>query len=336
MVVVLGTAVAAGVALGYMLQRSRLCFHAALAQAFTGRPALFRAWSLGVLLAAVGFAVLLLLPGTDGLNRGLAFRPVGNLLGGAMIGVGMVVAHTCITGLFFKLGAGMVGALVGLSGWGVGELLAREVEVPGPTLLDGGSGATLPGLLGVPPLVVAATLLGAFLLLSRHWSADEPEEPWTWSWRPAGIGLGLAVTIAWAMAAAADVSFGASSVGVVSSIVDGETDTWHLVLLVALVLGSLVAARTAGGWWLRGETGRRVAGLFAGGLLLGAGAWVAGGCNLGHGLSGMAQLNVSSIVVVAAMAVAVLLTRRVLAGAAGRPEGVAPVGSGDDAGHARR
>jgi len=42
-----------------------------------------------------------------------------------------------------------------------------------------------------------------------------------------------------------------------------------------------------------------------GGFLLGAGGWIAGGCNLGHGLSGAAQLNVSSWVVVASMAAGV-------------------------------
>ncbi|MDQ3054702.1 MAG: YeeE/YedE family protein, partial [Actinomycetota bacterium] len=45
--------------------------------------------------------------------------------------------------------------------------------------------------------------------------------------------------------------------------------------------------------------------LLVGGFLLGAGGWIAGGCNLGHGLSGMAQLNVSSIVVVICMALGV-------------------------------
>ena len=310
MVLVLGTAVVAGTALGYVLQRTRLCSHAALDRAFDRRPALLRAWALGVLVAAVGYASLVLLPGAEGLNRGLAFRPVGNVAGGLLIGVGMVVAQSCVTGLFFKLGAGMAGALVGLLGWGAGELVAREVEVPGPTLLDGGSGATLPGLIGLPPLLVASALLVGFLTVARRWPPGRTDEPWSWDWRRAGLALGAAVTSAWALAAVAGESFGASSVGVVSSVADGDPDTWHLGLLVALVLGSLVAARTAGGWWLRGETGRRFAGLFAGGFLLGAGAWVAGGCNLGHGLSGMAQLNVSSIVVIASMAGGVWLTRR--------------------------
>jgi len=42
---------------------------------------------------------------------------------------------------------------------------------------------------------------------------------------------------------------------------------------------------------------------------LGAGGWIAGGCNLGHGLSGIAQLNVSSFVVVTAMVAGVGVAR---------------------------
>ena len=54
-------------------------------------------------------------------------------------------------------------------------------------------------------------------------------------------------------------------------------------------------------------------------VLLGAGGWVAGGCNLGHGLSGMAQLNVSSCVVVAAVVAGIAIAARVKAACRDRP-----------------
>ena len=73
-----------------------------------------------------------------------------------------------------------------------------------------------------------------------------------------------------------------------------------------------MAARTAGGWRLRGETMTRLLGLAVGGVLLGAGGWIAGGCNLGHGLSGVSQLSISSLVVVASMAAGVAAARTVI------------------------
>jgi len=44
------------------------------------------------------------------LNTGLAFRPVAHVVGGLLIGWGMAIAQSCVSGLLFKFGAGMLGA----------------------------------------------------------------------------------------------------------------------------------------------------------------------------------------------------------------------------------
>ena len=267
-------------------------------------------------LASVGLALLFLLPGTDGLNQGLAFRPIANVVGGLVIGVGMVVARSCVSGLFHKLGSGMLGALVGLvalvglAGWAAGELLARQLTVPGPTVLPGGEAATLPGVLGLPrPLVAALLLTTVSVALWRRPGRESPRYDWQWGWRRIGVGLGVVITTGWAMAGLGGSSFGPSSVGAVASVAGGSPNYWLITFLVGIVAGGTLSARTAGGFWLRGEEPVRYLQLVAGGLLLGAGGWIAGGCNLGHGLSGVAQLNVSSFVVVAAMVGGVWLAR---------------------------
>jgi len=48
--------------------------------------------------------------------------------------------------------------------------------------------------------------------------------------------------------------------------------------------------------WVRGESVARYAQLGAGGLLMGAGAAVSGGCNLGHSMVGVPLLSLGSIV----------------------------------------
>lgn len=312
------TGLLAGGGLGYVLQRGRLCFHSAVAQALERRALLAQSWLVGVTVGAVGLAVLFLLPGTGGLNEGLAFRPLANVAGGLLIGVGMVVAQSCVSGLFYKLGSGMLGALVGLAGWSMGELVAAEVvDRPGglgPTILSGGEGATLAGLLGLPRLLVAVVLLVLVLVLVRRAPArGRTPAPRQWTGTRLGVGLGVALVASWALAAAGGHGFGASTVGATRSVAVGRPDWWLVAFLAGMVLGAAVAARTAGGWWVRGESPVRYAQLAAGGLLLGAGGWVAGGCNLGHGLSGVAQLNLSSAVVVAAIVAGVALARAVLA-----------------------
>ncbi|KQP66840.1 hypothetical protein ASF47_03755 [Nocardioides sp. Leaf285] len=293
----------AGVVMGYALQRGQLCFHSAIRGSLDGRLLLVRGWALGVALASVGLALLLLLPGASGLNQGLAFRPVANVTGGLIIGIGMVVAKSCVSGLFYKLGSGMLGALAGLTGWAAGELIARQLTLPGPTVLAGGEAATIPGLLGVPRLGVAVLLLlGVAIALRLRPGRESPAHDWQWGWRRIGVGLGVAITGGWALAGLGGASFGPSSVGAVASIAGGSpTNYWLITFLLGIVAGGTLAARIAGGFWVRGEEPVRYVQLAGGGLLLGSGGWIAGGCNLGHGLSGVAQLNVSSLVVVAAM-----------------------------------
>lgn len=258
----------------------------------------FKAWLLGAGVAAVGLALLDLF-GPWTMSDALPLRPVGNIVGGLVFGLGMAVAASCVSGLFYKLGAGMVGAVVGLAGWAGGELAAGRVRLGGDRLLPGRE--TLPTLLGVPRIAVAAVVLAVVVLALALTRRDRPAHRWQWSWPIAGIALGVAATWTWVTAGATGAGFGASTTGAVAGIASGSPNWWQVTFLVALVPGGTIAARTSGGWWLRGETRVRYLQLAAGGFLLGAGSRLAGGCNLGHALSGVAQLNLSSLLVVAAM-----------------------------------
>jgi hypothetical protein len=306
LIAALATGAAAGLAMGYVLQRGQLCFYSAISDTRAGGTTLLRGWVLGVALGSVGLATLYLLPGTGDLNTGLAFRPVANVAGGLIIGVGMAVAMSCVSSLFFKLGSGMLGAAAGLAGWVIGELVAKSFTIPGPLVLSGGEDATLPGLLGVPRLLVALVVAGCAVgWIWTHPEEGDNTENGRWSARRLGIALAAAITAGWALAALGGSSFGPSSVGASASVAAGSPNYW-------LIAGGYLAASLAGNIWIRGEQPVRYAQLGLGGILLGAGGWIAGGCNLGHGLSGAAQLNVSSFVVVLAMVAGLAATRAVL------------------------
>jgi uncharacterized protein len=298
----------AGLAVGYVLQRGQLCFHAAFRGLVERRAALFKAWLLAAVIAAVGLAVLDAV-GPWTMSTSLALRPVPNLVGGLTFGIGMAIAASCVSGLFYKLGAGMAGALVGLVGWASGELAADLVRLPGARLLEGRE--TLPTLLGLPRMAVAVVVAAVVVLALSRTRQEASAHPWQWTWPVAGLALGLATTLTWLAAGASGARFGASTSGAVASVADGSPAWWRIAFLLALVPGATVAARTAGGWWLRGEAGVRYAQLAAGGALMGAGARWAGGCNLGHALSGVAQLNLSSLLVVGSMIGGIAIARAV-------------------------
>ncbi len=82
---------------------------------------------------------------------------------------------------------------------------------------------------------------------------------------------------------------------------------WRLPLLGGLVIGGFLSAIFGGGWeptWDLGRfdaeigwgAGGKVVWMFAGGLLIGFGTRLAGGCTSGHGIFGMSNLELPSIV----------------------------------------
>ncbi len=81
--------------------------------------------------------------------------------------------------------------------------------------------------------------------------------------------------------------------------------TWRLPFLAGLLLGGLLSALLSGGWhptWAMGLWDRslgagpwvKVLWMFAGGLLVGIGTRIAGGCTSGHGIFGVAHLEKAS------------------------------------------
>jgi uncharacterized membrane protein YedE/YeeE len=81
---------------------------------------------------------------------------------------------------------------------------------------------------------------------------------------------------------------------------------WRLPLLAGLVLGGFLSAVLGGGWeptWALGVFDRavglgpagKVAWMFVGGLLIGFGTRLAGGCTSGHGIFGLANFELPSL-----------------------------------------
>jgi hypothetical protein len=134
-----------------------------------------------------------------------------------------------------------------------------------------------------------------------------------WPWWIAGPALGLVVTLtAWVGGKGLGVSAGFGSVCALGSRLSFFQATqfherWRLWFIVGLPLGGLAASVLAGGFapsFAYGGLDALTAGslpakaglLFAGGILVGAGARWAGGCPSGHSIVGIAQGSVASLV----------------------------------------
>jgi uncharacterized protein len=82
---------------------------------------------------------------------------------------------------------------------------------------------------------------------------------------------------------------------------------WRLPFVLGLVLGGFLSAALSGGWAPTWDLGifdqvlgfgpaGKLAWMFAGGLLIGFGTRLAGGCTSGHGIFGLANLELPSLI----------------------------------------
>jgi uncharacterized protein len=302
----------AGVIAGAVMTRWGLCFNRALRRAaFERRPALLRAFAIAVAVQLL-LLPLLIVAGVGAVDRsaaagGPALLPVAQIVGGLAFGVGMALAGGCVTGMLWKAGSGAVALAVAIAGFAAGELLIRG---PGDALIERLDDAgrpdenALPGLLGAsyePTALAVGAIALAALIATRHGGG-----------LVGGVALGVVAAGTWILADAADYDYGLGFVGAAegtrAALEAGSALPFQLWLAVGVVAGGAALGERR----LRVPDLARASRAAAGGLLMGAGGSLAHGCNIGHGLTGLALLSFGSLLAVACMAVGVLLTWHVV------------------------
>ncbi len=309
-----GSALLAGLAFGYCAQRGGFCLTRALSNwALMGDTAILRAYVLALLIAIVGVHLLEL-----GLVESIPVRPfrwLANLTGGFVFGVGMILGGGCAGSTWYRLGEGSLAAWVVLLGFAMGASAASVgVLQPVRTRLQtfelalGDQPVTLPGALGFPPWAVIGVLvavLGVWLVRNR----PEEGEHGKWRWPVTGVAIGLVIVLGWYLSAWAGsptgITFAANTGHLLTYPLVGYPNrvTWGMVLLLGAVAGAALAAWRAGEFAWKAVPGFTIVKLFLGGLVMGAGALVADGCNITQGLTNSATLALGSLTAFAAMLV---------------------------------
>lgn len=304
-------ALAVGAAFGYGAQRGAFCMNSGFRGALEGEWTKVKALGLAVAVQ------LLLLPAifATGLARAaeLPLPLLGAVLGGLLFGASMRWAGGCAAGVWYKLGAGDVGALLAILGMALGA-----------TAADAGPLAPLRAALQqaipnagswTPPSLFS---VAAGLLLLAALSRLAPGRAGAWEWRTTGLWVGVTAALAWPVSAGADRDFGLAVVpgatGLVSGIAGRPFPAWDLLLVLGVLAGGWLAARRNGAVALSAPKPAALVKRLAGGIGLGVGASIASGCTVGQGLTGLALLAPSSFVVMGAIfagsALATLAARR--------------------------
>jgi hypothetical protein len=220
--------------------------------------------------------------------------------GGLLFGFSMRWAGGCAAGVWYKLGAGDVGALLAILGMAAG---AAATDAGPLAPVRAALQNAIPNAASWTPSLLVSMSSG--LLLLAGLSRLAPGRAGAWDWRATGIWVGVAAAAAWPASAMAGRHFGLAVVpgtaGLVSALAGNGAPAWDLCLVLAVLAGGWLAARRNGVVALRAPGPGGLVKRFAGGIGLGVGASVATGCTVGQGLTGLALLAPSSLAVMAAI-----------------------------------
>ncbi len=324
-----------GFVFGFFAQRSRFCLRSATIEFSRG----LRGGKLTVWLFAFASALLV----TQGLvalgwadvssARQLASRGSlsGAAIGGALFGIGMILARGCSSRLLVlaaqgnlrSLLSGLVFAVAAQAAWTGVLAPAREV-LSALWTVEGGAARDLVVLTGMGR---GGALLfgGVWLLAAFRWGWHQRVPTWGWL---GAILVGLSIAAAWwytahvaqlgleaDLAPIQALSFTGPSAEVLTRVLfaHDKPPSFDLGLVPGVFLGSFCAAALFRELKLEGFSGgasmRRY--LF-GALLMGFGGMLAGGCAVGAGLSGAAVFTITSWVALAAMWAAAAATDHLL------------------------
>ena len=106
-----------GIAFGFVLQRSRFCFTAAMRDPIlTGNTSMFRAVIIAIAVSTVGFASIQFAAHLSGCPVPGMIRPAGihTLLGGIVFGIGAVLSGGCASGTLMRVGEGHLVNMIAL------------------------------------------------------------------------------------------------------------------------------------------------------------------------------------------------------------------------------
>jgi len=293
-----------GIPFGYALQRGRYCMQTAFRDILLARDfTLFRAYILAVLVQMILVHVFAQM-GWVTITRAPSFW-LAAMLGGFIFGIGMVLAGGCASGTWYRVGEGMVGSMVALVGFVIGATLTDTHLKPVVASLRSftlGDPRSLAELLRINPWV----LIALFTLVGGLWLVRSPQSPYQrgWSWYQTGLIIGVIAALAWIASGATGRNYGLSVVQPAASIghfiASGRTDAlnWGTFMLLGIPLGAFISARAAGEFKKRVPKPQRLVQQFGGGLIMGLGGVLAGGCNIGNGLTGASVFAISSILAV--------------------------------------
>jgi uncharacterized membrane protein YedE/YeeE len=322
-----------GVVFGFILQRGQFCMNSAFRDAiFMKDFNMFRAYLIALVIMVIGANIL------EGLGmvvlKRQTFYPLANIIGGYIFGIGMVLAEGCGGGIIYRTGEGLLSAWFAVFGFFIG-IAATTNGILNPLLmllrneslslsLSGIPNAALWELIGDGPAIKWSVISVLSIMLSFFVLHDKPfilKKREGFPWPVTGVLVGIMGVVAfwasefWGGGFARGFSFTTPLGELFFTVLTGNAKsrffpmfnlgpfqtTWAAFYIIGVPLGSYVSAKALKKFAWRVPSARQLVTVMVGSIIMGFGAVLAGGCNIGQALTGFATLSVGSIVATVAI-----------------------------------
>ncbi len=305
-----------GLAFGWILQRGRVCFNSAFRDLYLMKDNfLFKAITLAMAIELIVFPLMAQF-GWIRMNP-KPLNLLGQIIGGLIFGMGMVLAGGCASGTTYRVGEGnttsWVAALTyaltatavkhgGLNGLlkVISPFTVKITPTTSANLYDKKVGPTLATVLHVNHWVIALIFSG--LLLWYVFGTKTTKRPdakmgwksiglWLvpiaafgfWSSYITGRHYGLGITGGW--------------VSITQAYTQGHLINWEGAEVLGIIIAAFISAVVSKEFKFRvPKRGIVYLQTAIGGSFLGLGAALAFGCNIGNYFTGIPQLGVGSII----------------------------------------
>lgn len=321
-----------GAAFGYVLQRGRFCVNSAFREVLFQDYTMLRAYLLAVVVTMIGANLIESMGWLGHVEQGTfvagtlyrqAFVPWANIVGGYIFGMGIVLAGGCGSGILYRVGEGNLAYIFAVFGFFFGiaitkfgflkpvydALVNAQVVWVGP---DQDIVPTLDNIIGVNKWIVIAVVAVPILYFVLQGKPFQKAKK-GFSWSMAGFLAGLvAVAAFWASEYYTGRARGLSFTGPVrefflavffgnSKVPEAESKTllgitisWSALYVLAVPIGAFISGKFLKEVKMKVPPADELIKVLLGGFVMGVGAQIGGGCNIGHSLTGVSTLAVSS------------------------------------------
>ncbi|WP_147630145.1 YeeE/YedE family protein [Staphylococcus xylosus] len=316
-----------GSLLGFVMQRTRFCLAGGFRDMYIQKSnKMFYALLIAITVQSIGLLILT--------STGLVQIPdstypiIGTVIGSFIFGLGIILAGGCATGTWYRAGEGLIGSWMALIAYAFtsaatkyGLLLLLMDGVNKPTNVNTSMSQTT----GIPTWiwVTLLTVITVFFVVKtlrkpkpkfavpklkqkftgvRHYLFEKKYHPFV-----AAIAVGLIALIAWPVSESTGRMYGLGittpSANLVQFFVTGDLKLldWGVFLVLGIFLGSYLAAKGAREFKWRLPDKKTIRNSVIGGVFMGFGASVAGGCSIGNGLVETATMSWKGWIALASM-----------------------------------